>query len=225
MLDRKQNTAFTLIELLLVVAIIGLLAAIAIPNFLSAQTRAKVSRVRSNLRSLGNAVEAYRVDNGAYPPMWDPVNVPWQYHDDAFFVSLTTPIAFISDIPIDPFRETEKIEIFETRWYDVWESKTYRTYYIYNKIWPEGVAQNKDGSEAWDPEGISNRIKWAIKSTGPDLHYNHYWRDKMKISKGMDPPADYEWNDADGNPMYPDYIRYDSTNGTNSFGDIFQVGP
>ncbi len=59
---RIQQTGFTLIELLIVVAIIAILAAIAIPNFLEAQTRTKVSRVKTDMRSAAVALEAYRVD-------------------------------------------------------------------------------------------------------------------------------------------------------------------
>ena len=59
---------FTLIELLIVVAIIAILAAIAVPNFLEAQTRSKVSRVMSDMRSLATAIEAYRTDYNAYHP-------------------------------------------------------------------------------------------------------------------------------------------------------------
>ena len=62
----KQN-AFTLIELLIVVAIIAILAAIAVPNFLEAQTRAKVARVRSDQRTLATALETYNLDNNGYP--------------------------------------------------------------------------------------------------------------------------------------------------------------
>ena len=59
---------FTLIELLIVVALIAILAAIAVPNFLEAQTRAKVSRAKSDMRSVAIALESYRVDNNNYPP-------------------------------------------------------------------------------------------------------------------------------------------------------------
>lgn len=57
---------FTLIELLIVVAIIAILTAIAMPNFLEAQTRAKVSRAKSDILALTTATEAFRVDHGDY---------------------------------------------------------------------------------------------------------------------------------------------------------------
>ena len=65
----KKLRGFTLIELLIVVAIIAILAAIAVPNFLEAQTRSKVSRVRSDQRSMATAIETYYVDNNEYPAM------------------------------------------------------------------------------------------------------------------------------------------------------------
>ncbi len=62
-----QVKGFTLIELLIVVAIIGILAAIAVPNFLNAQIRAKVARAYADEKSIGTALEAYRLDQNAYP--------------------------------------------------------------------------------------------------------------------------------------------------------------
>jgi prepilin-type N-terminal cleavage/methylation domain-containing protein len=63
----KKVSAFTLIELLIVVAIIAILAAIAVPNFLEAQTRAKASRAKSDLRTIITGLESYAVDNNKYP--------------------------------------------------------------------------------------------------------------------------------------------------------------
>ncbi len=59
--SRIQSRGFTLIELLIVVLIIAILAAIAVPNFLEFQTRSKVSRAVSDMRSIATAVEAYMV--------------------------------------------------------------------------------------------------------------------------------------------------------------------
>jgi len=66
MLNRKSK-GFTLIELLIVVAIIGIIAAIAIPNLLNAIDRGKQKRTMADLRSIGTAVEAYSVDTNFYP--------------------------------------------------------------------------------------------------------------------------------------------------------------
>src|SRR5215470_16494973 len=64
---KKHESGFTLIELLIVIAIIGILAAIAIPNLLNAVQRGKQKRTMSDMRALATAVEAYAVDNNVYP--------------------------------------------------------------------------------------------------------------------------------------------------------------
>jgi general secretion pathway protein G len=63
---RKQR-GFTLIELLIVVAIIGIIAAIAIPNLLNAINRGRQRRTMADLRSIGTALEAYSIDFNHYP--------------------------------------------------------------------------------------------------------------------------------------------------------------
>ena len=134
---RKKSGApslgFTLIELLIVIAIIAILALIAIPNFLEAQTRSKVSRAKADLRTLATAFNAYYVDFNASPPDGDDgvpgyvsqyttehngqpptvsirAGLTWANLDHFYgmkaFSLLTTPIAYISSIPRDPFHRT-----------------------------------------------------------------------------------------------------------------------
>ena len=63
----RRHSGFTLIELLIVIAIIGILAAIAVPNLLNAVQRGKQKRTMSDMRALATAIEAYSVDNSNYP--------------------------------------------------------------------------------------------------------------------------------------------------------------
>ena len=61
-MPRRRIEGFTLIELLIVVAIIGIIAAIAIPNLLNAIDRGKQKRTMADLRSIGTAVESYAIE-------------------------------------------------------------------------------------------------------------------------------------------------------------------
>jgi type IV pilus assembly protein PilE len=63
---RHSKAGFTLIELLIVVVIIGLLATIALPKFAATKDKAKLASVRSDLRNVMTAQEAYFADNATY---------------------------------------------------------------------------------------------------------------------------------------------------------------
>ena len=67
MFNKKSQQGFTLIELLIVVAIIGIIAAIAIPNLLNAIQRGKQKRTMGDIRTIATAVESYSIDNNKYP--------------------------------------------------------------------------------------------------------------------------------------------------------------
>ncbi len=151
--ENGMNKAFTLIELLIVVAIIGILAAIAVPNFLNAQVRAKIARVESDLRTISIGVDSYNLDRGSYPPDW--IGMGTSVVDGGFIRSmhyLTTPIAYIGDVNLtDPFYSgPDKSVSFPSGGYD---NSTYR-YFCYQHGWGQAVGHQKTG--------------YAILSYGPD---------------------------------------------------------
>ncbi len=95
----RTHTGFTLIELLIVVAIIGILAAIAVPNFMNAQVRSRLARVQSDHRTISVALDSYILDNGSYPP-----ERATSANDYKGYTYLTTPIAYITSSLEDAFK-------------------------------------------------------------------------------------------------------------------------
>ena len=71
----KKRSGFTLIEMLIVVVVIGILAAIAIPKFQNTKGKANSASLRSDLRNLATAEESYYYDNGTYTASISAMNL------------------------------------------------------------------------------------------------------------------------------------------------------
>jgi prepilin-type N-terminal cleavage/methylation domain-containing protein len=100
----RKPFAFTLIELLIVVAIIAILAAIAVPNFLEAQTRSKVARVKADMRSVATGIQAYAVDHNRYPPDYAAAPFSPPAYRLRYIFHLTTPVSYLTNVSFrDPF--------------------------------------------------------------------------------------------------------------------------
>ncbi|MFH1740337.1 MAG: prepilin-type N-terminal cleavage/methylation domain-containing protein, partial [bacterium] len=113
MIHENESKAFTLIELLIVVAIIGILAAIAVPNFLNAQVRAKIAACKGEMKTAEQALEMYRMDNNGVYMVRDSNlggNDAGVFYHTYVWNHITTPIGYLTRYPLDPFyREGEWI--------------------------------------------------------------------------------------------------------------------
>ncbi len=115
----KRTQAFTLIELLIVVAIIAILVLIVVPNFITALVKSRVARSQADINSISNAIMMYRTDSNRLPPLLLPgegtqVVLKPQHISQLFY--LTTPISYINASSVEsPFSFTHGY------WYYNWE--------------------------------------------------------------------------------------------------------
>jgi len=235
----QQRGGFTLIELLIVAAIISILAAIAVPNFLEAQTRAKVSRAKADMRSIVTAIEAYRTDHNMYPPGTDnPLKMPepivnflgplapgfyaFQTRDGALtvgrdFAGVTTPIAYITSIPTDPF--AGQASGFLTYCYR--PASVTKNGFILTSFGPDVdiLAPNGRGNM-----NTANVLSTAVDPKTPARLGDINERMVIHLIEG-DPVAPATMADAPRMRALLEDLTYDPTNGTVSDGDLWRLGP
>lgn len=208
--DRLCSKGFTLIELLIVIAIILILIAIALPNFLEAQLRAKVAKVKGDLRSVGMAMDSYLLDFKMYPEDHDPSEIiAWRG-----LFRLSSPIKYIAALPADIFNtknsgftnEEPSFELASTGFTPLM-AKTRRpkvnAFVVFshgpdridqfddNDDWPFGapatLCYNGTGYLNYSPTNGSSSLG-DINQPGGEIRSGCYCVDRWQLIRGYTPP-------------------------------------
>ena len=101
----KKSSGFTLIEVMVVVVILGILAAIIVPKIMSRPEQARIVKVKQDLLAIQSALDLYKLDNGRYPttdqgldalvkkPTTSPIPANWKSE------------GYLQQLPNDPWGE------------------------------------------------------------------------------------------------------------------------
>jgi len=177
----RKSRGFTLIELLIVVAIIGILAAIAVPNFLNARVRAKVAKAYADIRAIATANEMFALEHGnEYPPESEDYPFERSWESQGLFW-LTTPVSYIGSLPLDPFTpayQKEAEQHIGPRMYEtgvgVRESK--RVAYVIFTIGPDGAENGISSANPFvGPQGAGGQNNTYATTNGLTSSGDIYW--------------------------------------------------
>ncbi len=108
-----MKKSFTLVEILIVVAILGILAALVLPQFQSHTQEAKESAAKDNLRILRNAIEIFAAQHDGTPPGYPNNDTSLSPSNHAFETQMVGNTKYLTDIPSNPFSEKSTIALLD----------------------------------------------------------------------------------------------------------------
>lgn len=97
---KKSAKGFTLLEILVVVAIIGVLAAMIVPNVIGQRDQANVDLAKASMASIASALDMYRLDNNKYPTTQQGLRALVEKPSDA---KKWNPQGYMNKLPLDPW--------------------------------------------------------------------------------------------------------------------------
>lgn len=218
-----NKKAFSLIELLIVIAIVSILAAIAVPNFLTAQIRSKIAHVKNALKTGALGLEAYYVDYNDYPFMREwrgPTGIGLLKRRDCFEYpyEITTPVAYLSKRPIDVFN------VFEGGG----GSGTFNLVIKYSHAGPGYFNGELAELGIWVPRAFphdegSNATDILYKGNIETDIQKPAYASPVKYALWSTSPNDASWKFFGDHKPIPLRMRYDPTNGITSLGFIVRL--
>ncbi|HUT29960.1 MAG TPA: prepilin-type N-terminal cleavage/methylation domain-containing protein [Sedimentisphaerales bacterium] len=106
----RAKSGFTLVEILIVVVILGILAAIVIPQFTDASTEAKLSSLCSDLQTLRSQIELYKIQHNDFPPSLANFVAQMTAKTDIYGAAGTDYGPYLRKIPMNPFNDMDGID-------------------------------------------------------------------------------------------------------------------
>lgn len=103
--------SFSLVELIILAAILGIMAAIVVPFFQSQSTQAKEAVARDHLRILRSAIELYTVQHRGIPPGYEDDNPGNTPSSSVFLTQMLESGNYLKKMPVNPFNNIETIRM------------------------------------------------------------------------------------------------------------------
>lgn len=147
---KKRSTGFTIVELLIVIVVVGILAAITVVAYNTVQSRARDNVRKADIANLAKGIEQYYAVNGHYP-----MSSGWctQYSGASYIAAFTAELEpYMKNIPLDPTYKQTHQDYFYRNFND-------QSYYLYAEL--EGEDRADDGfSGCTRTGGIDNEYDY-----------------------------------------------------------------
>jgi len=225
----KRTAGISLVETLVVGSFMSILAIVAMPNLLEAQTRARVAAAKNNMRNLATKFELVQVDTSSYPlaGKWRQIlhwRAPEWIESDTSEDKFKTGYKLLYGKYEDPFEQEalKRLGVYSPNWLAV-NADGQHLAHGFNFFNPQLMIEAIENGSVWQGQDRRNwevlsehAGSWLIYSSGPDLIANS--------PQTIDEPS---WGHGyTGDKNYVEkmlFHEYDPTNGTISYGNLFRT--